>query len=165
MPFSRVKKRPSRSTFTWRVLVEKAKGSRELFGYHALMTTDLTMDLHEVVGVDDDRDVVEKCHEVMKSYVKVRPIRHWVPRRVRAHIYLCILGYFLRQLLKLKMDRGGVEMSVREALLRLRRVRLVDVTCGRVLVDRQLTSIDEAQRKLLELSGCSEDMARSSGGI
>ena len=46
--------------------------------------------------MDDDRDVVEKCHEVMKSYVKVRPVLHWVPRRVRAHIYLCILGYFLR---------------------------------------------------------------------
>ncbi len=56
-------------------------------------------------------------------------------------------------------------MSVREALMRLRRVRLVDVTCGGVLVDRQLTSIDESQQKLLELSGCSEDMARASGGI
>jgi transposase len=68
-----------------------------------LMCTDLSMGLHEVVGVYDGRDVVEKCHEVMKSYVKVRPVRHWVPRRVRAHIHLYILGYFLRQLLKLKM--------------------------------------------------------------
>ncbi len=56
-------------------------------------------------------------------------------------------------------------MSVREALMRLRRVRLVDVTCGGVLVDRQLTSIDETQRKLLVLSGCSEDMASVGEGI
>jgi len=161
----RVEKRPENSTFTWRVLAEKAKGSRELFGYHALMTTDLTMGLHEVVGVDDDRDVVEKCHEVMKSYVKVRPVRHWVPRRVRAHIYLCILGYFLRQLLKLKMDRGGIEMSVREALMVLKRVKLVTVTCGDRVVDKQLTMLGAEQEKLLELCGCSEDIARVSGGI
>ena len=149
----RVEKRPESSTFTWRVLAEKAKGSRELFGYHALMTTDLSMDLHEVAGVDNDRDVVEKCHEVMKSYVKVRPIRHWVPRRVRAHIYLCILGYFLRQLLKLKMDRGGVDMSVREALMRLRRVKLVTVASGGVVLDKRLTTLDGCQEELLELCG------------
>jgi transposase len=161
----RVEKRPESSTFTWRVDAGKVVASRELFGYHALMTTDLTMGLHEVVGVDDNRDVVEKCHEVMKSYVRVRPVRHWAPRRVRAHIYLCILGYFLRQLLKLKMERGGMEMSVREALMRLRRVRLVDVMCGGMLVDRQLTSIDGSQLKLLELSGCSEDIASVGEGI
>ncbi len=149
----RVEKRPESSTFTWRVLAEKAKGSRELFGYHALMTTDLTMGLHEVVGVDDDRDVVEKCHEVMKSYVKVRPVRHWVPRRVRAHIYLCILGYFLRQLLKLKMDRGGVEMSVREALMRLRRVKSVTIASGDVVLAKRLTALDPCQERLLELCG------------
>ncbi len=149
----RVEKRPESSTFTWRVLAEKAKGSRELFGYHALMTTDLTMGLHEVVGVDDDRDVVEKCHEVMKSYVKVRPVRHWVPRRVRAHIYLCILGYFLRQLLKLKMDRGGVEMSVREALMRLRRVKSVTIASGDVVLAKRLTTLDPCQERLLELCG------------
>ena len=149
----RVEKRPESSTFTWRVLAEKAKVSRELFGYHALMTTDLSMGLHEVVGVDDDRDVVEKCHEVMKSYVKVRPVRHWVPRRVRAHIYLCILGYFLRQLLKLKMDRGGVEMSVREALMRLRRVKSVTIASGDVVLAKRLTALDPCQERLLELCG------------
>ena len=47
----------------------------------------------------------------------------WVSRRMRAHICLCILGYFLRQLLKSRMDRGGVGMPVREALMRLRRAR------------------------------------------
>ena len=149
----RVEKRPESSTFTWRVLAEKAKGSRELFGYHALMTTDLSMDLHEVVGVDNDRDVVEKCHEVMKSYVKVRPVRHWVPRRVRAHIYLCILGYFLRQLLKLKMVRGGVDMSVREALMRLRRVKSVTIASGDVVLAKRLTTLDPCQERLLELCG------------
>ena len=149
----RVEKRPESSTFMWRVLAEKAKGSRELFGYHALMTTDLSMGLHEVVGVDDDRDVVEKCHEVMKSYVKVRPVRHWVPRRVRAHIYLCILGYFLRQLLKLKMERGGVGMSVREALMRLRRVKSVTIASGDVVLAKRLTTLDPCQERLLELCG------------
>ena len=161
----KVEKRPASSTFMWKVDADGVRRSRELFGFYALMSTDLSMDLDEVVRVNDDRDVVEKCHEVMKSYVKVRPVRHWVPRRVRAHIYLCILGYFLRQLLKLKMERGGIEMSVREAIMLLGRVRLVTVTCGGKVVDKQLTHMDDRQRKLLELCGCREDMARETGSI
>ena len=101
----------------------------------------------------------------LSSYWRVRLVRHWVPRRVRAHIYLFILGHFLRQLMKLKMDRGGVELSVREALIMLRRVKLVTVTCGGRIVDKQLTMVGAEQEKLLELCGCREDIARVSGGI
>jgi hypothetical protein len=149
----RVEKRPPSSTFTWSVDVGKVRSSRELFGYHALMCTDVTMDLHEVVRVDGDRDVVEKCHEVMKSYVRVRPIRHWVPRRVRSHVYLCILGYFLRQLMKLKLVEADDEMSVREALVLLRRLKLVTVSAGGVVLEKRLTVVDVRQEKLLAACG------------
>ena len=149
----RVEKRPPSSTFTWRVDIGKVRSSRELFGYHALMCTDVTMDLHEVVRVDGDRDVVEKCHEVMKSYVRVRPIRHWVPRRVRSHVYLCILGYFLRQLMKLKLVEADEEISVREALVLLRRLKLVTVSAGGVVLEKRLTVVDVRQEKLLAACG------------
>ena len=70
-----------------------------------------------------------------------------------AHIYLCILGYFLRQLLKLKMERGGMEMAVREALMRLRRVKSVTIASGDVVLAKRLTALDPCQERLLELCG------------
>ena len=73
-----------------------------------------------------------------------------MPRRVRAHIHLCILGYFPRQLLKLKMDGGGVGMSVREALMRLRRVRSVTIASGDVVLAKHPAALDPCQERLPE---------------
>jgi hypothetical protein len=56
---------------------------------------------------------------------------------VRARVYLSILGYFLWQLLGMKLDRRGMEMSVREALMRLGRVKLITVTRGGVVRRRK----------------------------
>ena len=85
--------------------------------------------------------------------IPITPIWHRKDGNIRVHVSMCFLGYFLRQLLKLKMDRGGVEMSVREALVRLRRVKLVTVASGGVVLDKRLTTVDPCQERLLELCG------------
>ena len=72
---------------------------------------------------------------------------------MRAHIYLCILVYFLKQLLKLRMDRGGLEMSVMEALMRLRRVRPVTIASGGMVLAKRLTTLDRRQEGSLGLCG------------
>src|SRR4051812_34118041 len=38
------------------------------------------------------------CHSFCPSYsldLQVRPVRHWLPERVRAHVFLCMLAYHL----------------------------------------------------------------------
>ena len=61
------------------------------------------------------------------------------------------MGYFFRQLLKLKMDRGGVDMSVREVLMRLRRVKSVTIASGDEVLAKRLTALDPCQERVLEL--------------
>ena len=39
---------------------------------------------------------VERAFRSMKSIdLKIRPIHHWLPDRVRAHIFLCMLAYYV----------------------------------------------------------------------
>ena len=33
------------------------------------------------------------CH--LKSYLRVRPVFHWLPHRVRNHVRICFLAYWL----------------------------------------------------------------------
>jgi hypothetical protein len=49
--------------------------------------------------------------------------------------------------------REGVEMSVREALMRLRRVKSVTIASGDVVLAKRLTALDPCQERLLELCG------------
>jgi len=40
---------------------------------------------------------VEKAFRVMKGFaLEVEPIRHRLPRRVRAHVFCCMLAYYVR---------------------------------------------------------------------
>ena len=44
-------------------------------------------------------------------------------------------------------------MSVREALMRLRRVKSVTIASGDVVLAKRLTALDPCQERLLELCG------------
>ena len=38
---------------------------------------------------------VESAFRILKSELKVRPIYHWKPDRVRSHLFLCMLAYYV----------------------------------------------------------------------
>jgi hypothetical protein len=62
------------------------------------------LDAHETVQVYKDLSRVERAFRSMKTVdLEIRPIRHWTPQRVRAHVFLCMLAYH-------------VEWHLREAL-------------------------------------------------
>jgi transposase len=40
--------------------------------------------------------LVEKAFRTLKGVdLKIRPIHHWLEKRVRAHIFLCMLAYYV----------------------------------------------------------------------
>ena len=40
--------------------------------------------------------LVERAFRCLKGVdLQLRPVRHWLPERVRAHVFLCMLGYYL----------------------------------------------------------------------
>ena len=54
------------------------------------------LDAEDVVRSYKNLSRVERAFRTLKSVdLKVRPIRHWVENRVRAHIFLCMLAYYV----------------------------------------------------------------------
>jgi len=52
------------------------------------------LDTGEAVRADQDLARVERGFRSLKSIdLGIRPIRHWTPKRVRAHVFLCRLAY------------------------------------------------------------------------
>ena len=47
-----------------------------------------------------DKDLIEKAFRSLKGITQLRPIRHWLAERVRAHVFLCYLAYLLLSLLR-----------------------------------------------------------------
>jgi transposase len=64
-----------------------------------------------------DKDLVEKAFRSLKGITQLRPIRHWLADRVRAHVFLCYLAYLLLSLLQYRLRQ--TEFTAQSALLEL----------------------------------------------
>ena len=58
----------------------------------------------------------------LKHFVDIRPIRHWLTKRVRTHVFLCILALLLK--LIFEIDHLG-NKSIMEPLEELSKSKLV----------------------------------------
>jgi len=69
--------------------IEKA---RALCGYYVLCTTKVDMEDKEVEVHYKQLKFVEDSFKQLKDLVEIRPIFHWKDRRVKTHVFLCILA-------------------------------------------------------------------------
>ena len=150
------------STFNWELKSNVVERTSEFDGYYALMSTDLNLSMIDIIETNDSRDIAEKAFQTLKNPLKIRPIRHWVPEMVRAHIYICLLGYLLRQMLKYLLKRGNIDLSIRESLIQLRRVKLVQMGIRSQNSRFKLTHLSDDQKKLFDLIGLSHSVTELS---
>lgn len=77
------------------LIIEKTsfiERARALCGYYILRTTVVGMGDEEVEAHYKELKFVEDSFRQLKDLVEIRPIFHWKNRRVRTHIFLCILA-------------------------------------------------------------------------
>lgn len=115
----------------------------------------LTLSMVDIIEINDSRDVAEKAFQTLKNPLRIRPIRHWVPEMVRAHIYICLLGYLLRQMLKFLLKNGNMDISLRESLILLRRIKWVQIGNTDKNPCFKITHMSDEQKKLFDLLGLS----------
>jgi len=69
----------------------------------------------------------EAAFRALKSDVAIRPIWHWVQKRVQAHVMVAFLGYALWVTLKNKLRRFAQSLTPRQVLEQFKRIQLVEV--------------------------------------
>jgi transposase len=107
---------------------DKIADAERLDGKHALMSTRITMGTKEIISSYYDKDGIEKAFCCIKQPIGLRPIRHWLDGRVKAHIFICYLSYLLMKTLEHMLKKGGLKMNAENSLKQLSRVKYVVVT-------------------------------------
>src|SRR6201993_1076939 len=82
--------------FAWARKVDQIAAEAKLDGIYVIRTYVPAKDLGPAHAVQAYKDLsrVERAFRSMKtSDLEIRPIRHWTPKRVRAHVFLCMLAY------------------------------------------------------------------------
>jgi Transposase DDE domain len=86
------------TTFTWTRKTEQITAESALDGIYVLRTsvTDSELKTGEVVCSYKQLKVVERAFRTFKGpELEIRPIHHRLEDRVRAHVFLCTLAYYL----------------------------------------------------------------------
>jgi transposase len=84
--------------FDFTVLEERVAAEAALDGIYVIRTNvpEAKMSAPETVRSYKGLSDVERAFRSLKTVdLKVRPIRHWAENRVRAHIFLCMLAYYV----------------------------------------------------------------------
>ncbi len=85
--------------FTYRIDHEKVDAEAALDGIYVIRTSlpEDVLDAEDAVRNYKRLSQVERAFRTMKGIdLKVRPIRHYLENRVRAHIFLCMLAYYVQ---------------------------------------------------------------------
>ncbi len=116
------------------------------------MSTRITMGAEAIISAYYDKDGIEKAFCCIKQPIRLRPIRHWLAGRVKAHIFICYLSYLLMKALEHMLKKGGLKLSAEHALKQLSKVKYVVVTNPKGDVTASKLSIpSREQREIMDV--------------
>jgi len=117
-------------------------------GMLMLETTDLTLPLNEVVGRYKELAEIERGWRSLKSTLLIRPVYHWTEKRIRAHIFVCVLALQIERWMRGKLKT----VSVPKALFQFQRIKMGELVI-KGSKTRKLTRPTNEQRQWLALIG------------
>ncbi|MBV9687158.1 MAG: IS1634 family transposase [Alphaproteobacteria bacterium] len=88
----------SDDSFVYRRKPESINGEAHLDGLYVVRTSlpAASMNARETVRAYKDLARVERAFRALKSVdLQIRPVHHWIEPRVRAHVFLCMLAYYI----------------------------------------------------------------------
>ncbi|MGC8693475.1 MAG: IS1634 family transposase, partial [Thermoplasmata archaeon] len=100
-------------------------------GKRIVMSTKLGLSGREIVETYFSKDFIEKIFRSLKSDIEIRPIRHRIPERVRAYVFVCVTAYRLKVELEKRFEDQKVEMGVDEFLEKMGEVEKVKIELGK----------------------------------
>jgi hypothetical protein len=66
---------------------------------------------------------VEQLFDDLKHFVDVRPMRHWLEIRVRAHVFICILALLLKRIFEIDCLKSKATMEPLEIIAQSKLVK------------------------------------------
>jgi len=81
-------------------------------GLHGVVTNQTGISATKVLERYRGLWQIEEAFRVNKHSLKMRPIFHWTPKRIRAHILICFMSYALSKYALCRMKNSGLSISL-----------------------------------------------------
>lgn len=74
--------------------------------------------------------LVERAFRECKSNLEIRPVYHWTESRIRGHIMVCFLAFYLEMVLRKRLKEAAPDASYSQVLKDLSRVRATKIVAS-----------------------------------
>jgi transposase len=98
-----------RKTKTGRLRIDRgaAAEAAKLDGKWVLLTNDDSLAVEDVADAYKSLLVIESCFRSLKStQIEIRPMYHWLARRIVAHVKVCVLALLIQRVAELAVGRS-----------------------------------------------------------
>jgi transposase len=150
--------------FTYQIANDKIIAEQALDGCY-VVRTDSAIKKEEAVKKYKSLAYVERAFRNIKTMsIEIRPVYHHLDRRIKAHVFLCMLAYYVEwhaiQLLQPLFEQDGTgakkHFSWDRIIERLKSIRIQDCNLDENLIPGIITTPDNEQQKILDLLACSQ---------
>ncbi|MBI5199830.1 MAG: IS1634 family transposase [Nitrospirae bacterium] len=138
-----------RGVFRFRRNKQAIKETERLDGKFFITTNDTAMSFEEVLKHYRNLNEIEMAFRNIKDTIELRPIRHWTPDRVRAHVLICYLAHFLMKVLDRYLREKRLDVTSRRALYKVSRLYMIEDEIEGIKVKR-ITRPDEEEKAILK---------------
>ena len=131
-------------------------------GIFILTTNRFDLDANKVVDSYKNLREIEILFDDLKNFVDVRPVRHWLERRVRAHVFICILSLLLKRIFEINYLGSKAVMIPLEEISKSKLI-YYRIKCSekeqRYLSIPRITNITNEQDKFFKMVGIRNPMS------
>lgn len=144
------------------ILNQKAIGNEEPYdGIFILSTSRQDLAAEKIVDSYKNLKEVEMLFDDLKHFVDVRPVRHWLEVRVRAHVFICILALLLKRIFEINYLKSKTVMHPLEEISKSKLIKY-SVKNSEKETRRQtflkVTNTTPAQMKIFKMVGIKNPM-------
>ena len=134
----------------------------KLDGVFILTTNRNDIEIKKVVDAYKNLKEVEMLFDDLKHFVDIRPVRHWLEVRVKAHVFLCILALLLKRILEIDYFGGKSLMKPLEEINKSKlvqyKIKLSERT-DRYQTFPKVTNTTPIQKKYFAMIGIKSPMS------
>ena len=103
-------------------------------GFSGVVTNHPTKKAAEIIDKYRNLWQIEAAFRLNKHDLKMRPIYHWTPKRIKAHILICFIAYGIACFVRYSLKRANIKLSferIREELEEVQSSIVRDTKTGR----------------------------------
>jgi transposase len=103
--------------------------NEEFDGIFALETSKLDISANVALEQYKNLKTIERCFRELKNFLELRPMYHYKNQRVKAHVFICFLSYYIYSIIDQQLSKAKINISVETLLDNLKKVTANDLMC------------------------------------